>query len=407
MSTANLCVAQSGLSVFVKDAKAANRERLYKSLISTINKNLSLPLTPDTEENWIDAFNAIELTRYTSPWIESKIRSAFNDIVLRTVDFQKSLVEIAYSNYPAALNKEIIQLSSIAQDAKLYAMCVEYLVASGANISASKKEVKLRLTKDPGNAILQQLCNRLNSPGAKEQLPSIKDLLKHPFFDTAVVVFSFQRKNRNYPGITIIRDTAGQFVKDDYGNIFTVTQLARSITNLPGYISNGNTPQGIFRMFGTAVSKSAFIGPTPNIQLTMPVETSIWHFMNDSSIADTVWSIDWYKKLLPDSWKNYLPFYEVYYAGKAGRTEIIAHGTTVDPTYYKGQPYYPLTPTLGCLCTKELWSAEDGSRQESDQQRLMDALQKAGGANGYYIVIELNDQQKPITPEEILTFINK
>ncbi len=403
---ANTCFAQSGVPLFVKDTKAASRERLYKSLINTINKNLSLPLTPATEENWMDAFNAIELTRYTSPWIESKIRSAFDGIVLRSVDFQKALAEIAYSNYPAVFNKEIIQLSGAAQDAKLYAICVEYLAASGANTSAYKKEVKLRLTKDPGNAILQQLCNRLDRFELKEQLPSIKDLLKHPFFDTAVVVFSFQRKNRNYPGITIIRDTAGQFVKDDYGNIFTVTQLARSITNLPGYISNGNTPQGIFRMFGTAVSKSTFIGPTPNIQLTMPAETSIWHFMNDSSIADTVWSVDWYKKLLPKSWKNYWPFYEAYYAGKAGRTEIIAHGTTVDPTYYKGQPYYPLTPTLGCLCTKELWSAEDGSRQYSDQQRLMDALQKAGGANGYYIVIELNNEQKPIATEEILALLN-
>lgn len=399
-------IAQTNVPVLVKDTKAASRERLYKSLINTINKNLSLPLTAETEENWIDACNAIELTRYTSPWIETKIRSAFNGIELKSLDFQKILVELAYSNYSFSFIKEITQLSGIAENEKLYAMCVEYLIAAAsANIVAIKKEVKLRLAKDPGNAILQQLCHRIERIGTKEQLPSVKDLLQHTFFDSAVVVFSFQRKNRNYPGITVVRDTAGQFVKDEFGNIFTVTQLARSITNLPGYISNGNTPQGIFRMFGTAVSRSTFIGPTPNIQLTMPCETSLQHFMNDSTIADTVWTTDWFKKLLPKSWKNYLPFYETYYAGKAGRTEIIAHGTTVDPTYYKGQPYYPLTPTLGCLCTKELWNAEDGTRQVSDQQRLMDALQKAGGANGYYIVVEINDEQKTVTAEEILPLL--
>lgn len=402
----NDSIAQTNAILFVKDTKAAGRERLYKSLINTINKNLSLPLTADTEENWIDAFNAIELTRYSSPWIETKIRSAFQGIELRSIDFQKILVELAYSNYSFSFIKEITQLSGIAENEKLYAMCMEYLLAdASANITAVKKEVKQRMEKDPGNAILQQLYNRLEASTTKVPLPSVNDLLHHPFFDSAVVVFSFQRKNRNYPGLTVIRDTAGKFVNDEYGNIFTVTQLARSITNMPGYISNGNTPQGIFRMYGTAVSKSTFIGPTPNIQLTMPCETSLQHFMNDSTITDTVWTTDWYKKLLPKSWKNYLPFYGTYYAGKAGRTEIIAHGTTVDPTYYKGQPYYPLTPTLGCLCTKELWNAEDGTRQVSDQQRLMDALQKAGGANGYYIVVEINDEQKTVTAEEILPLL--
>ena len=158
-------------------------------------------------------------------------------------------------------------------------------------------------------------------------------------------------------------------------------------------------------MFGFAVSKSNFIGPTPNIQLTMPAETSIQHFMNDSAITDTVWTENWYKKLLPPQWKNYTPFYESYYAGKAGRTEIIAHGSTVNPAYYKGQPYYPLTPTMGCLCTKEIWNEEDGKRTASDQQLLVNAIQQAGGANGYYIVIELNDEERPVTMEDILPFL--
>jgi hypothetical protein len=203
----------------------------------------------------------------------------------------------------------------------------------------------------------------------------------------------------------IVRDSAGNFVKDAYGNVFSVPQLARSISNLPGYISNGNTPQGIFRMYGTDVSKSIFIGPTANIQLTMPFETGIQHFMNDSAITDSVWTEDWYKKLLPASWKNYFPFYETYYAGKAGRTEIIAHGTTVDPSYYRGQIYYPLTPTLGCLCTKEIWNEEDGTRKQSDQQKLIDALEKAGGADGYYIVIELNDEQRAVDINDILPLL--
>jgi len=67
--------------------------------------------------------------------------------------------------------------------------------------------------------------------------------------------------------------------------------------------------------------------------------------------------------------------------------------------------YYPLTPTQGCLCTEEIWSAVDGKRIESDQQRLVDAVKKAGGANGYCIVIEIDDQQKPVSIKDILPFL--
>ena len=100
-----------------------------------------------------------------------------------------------------------------------------------------------------------------------------------------------------------------------------------------------------------------------------------------------------------------MPLYESFYAGKAGRTEIIAHGTTIDPSFYVGEKYYPQTPTMGCLCAKEIWSDEDGKRLESDQQKLVNALQIAGGAKGYCVVLEIDDAQKPISFDEILSLI--
>lgn len=393
--------------IVVKDTRAVNRERLYKNLLNnTITKNLSLSLADSTEENWMDAFYAMQLTRYKSPWIENRIRQAFVSIQERTVYFQRSLVEMLYDSYPFAFETEVLQLVIGTADTKLFAMGGEYLLRQGEKY---RKQIAMqtwqRMQPDTGNAILKMLFYRLNISPDMKILPPLANLLQHRFFYNDKVVFSFQRRNRNYPGIAMVRDSAGNFVKDAAGNFFSVPQLARSISNLPGYISNGNTPQGIFRMYGTDVSRSNFIGPTPNIQLTMPNETSLRHFMNDSSITDSMWTADWYKKLLPASWQHYFPLYETYYAGKAGRNEIIAHGTTVDPAYYKGQPYHPLTPTLGCLCTKELWNEETGARMHSDQQQLVDALQKAGGANGYYIVIELNDEQRAVDISEILPLL--
>ena len=215
-----------------------------------------------------------------------------------------------------------------------------------------------------------------------------------------MVVYSFQRKNRNYPGLVMVRSKDGKFIKNAAGKYFFVPQLARSCTNMPGYLTNGNTPQGIFKITGFDVSKGSFIGPTTNIQMVLPYEHS-------TDVSDSITQLlgDNYRFLLPVSWKNYYPFYEAYYAGKAGRTEIIAHGTTVNPEYYAKQPYYPLTPTQGCLCTKEIWNTVDGKRTESDQQKLVDAVKKAGGTNGYCIVIEIDDQQKPVSIKNILPFL--
>ncbi len=99
-----------------------------------------------------------------------------------------------------------------------------------------------------------------------------------------------------------------------------------------------------FQCMALMFPMSNFIGPTANIQLSMPVETSLQNFFNDSTISDTIWNIDYYKKLIPEDLKSYLPLYYSYYAGLAGRTEIIAHGTTIDPGFYANKPYFPLTP---------------------------------------------------------------
>ena len=404
-----LITAQTVDTFYSKDTRADNKARLYRNILNNaIIKNLSLPINDSTEENWMDAFWAMELIRYKSPWADSRIYTAFDGVDKRSILFKKSLLELVFSNYPFEFTKEVSQLMYKAEDDKIFAMCAEYLVKVKPELKTVVAAIlvkKLSLNKDA--AILTELNFRINDVPGKTRLPDIRALLHHPFFENATIVFSFQRSNRNYPGLAIVRDSMGNFVKDDYGNFFSVPQLARSITNLPGYLSNGNTPQGIFRMFGIAVSRSNFIGPTPNIQLTMPFETSLQHFMNDSSIIDTTWTTNWYKKLLPESWKKYYPVYGSFYAGKAGRTEIIAHGTTINPDYYKGQLYYPLTPSLGCLCTKEIWDEADGRRIVSDQQKLISALQKAGSANGYLIVIDLNDEQRPVEINEVLKFLNK
>ena len=376
----------------------------------TITKNLSLPLSDSTEENWQDAFNAMEVIDFTSEFAESKAGYAFNDIENRSISFQRALLELVYTNYRGKFLSQTQSLLDKTLDPKIFAMCAEYLIQDSKNDSLknilSKKLVEKFSDTAYKNPILFMLQTRLasNPINRFSSQEVLKEVVSKNFLPKQIVMYSFQRKNRDYPGMVLIRNANGNFVTDSSGNIFHIPQLARSITNLPGYLTNGNTPQGIYKMYGFKVSMSNFIGPTANVQMGMPVELNIQKFFDDTTILDSTWTVDWYQKLIPQKLKEYFPLYNSYYAGLAGRSEIIAHGTTIEPKYYLGKPYYPLTPTQGCLCTKEIWN---GKRMESDQQKLINALLKAGGANGYCLVIEINDKEAPVTIEDLLPYLPK
>ena len=406
-----ISTAQPAAPVYFKGAIKEKKIILQRNIVqNTITKNLSYPLNDDTEEYWMDAFGGMELLQYKSPWADGRISIAFDSIEKRSLVFQRALLELAYTNYPNRFSKQVTSLLNNCTDAKVFAMSAEYLLLNnknplaGINLENKKRQLE---KSDKENAILSQLLFRIQNPAPQGNSNAISAIIGQDFLQNQRILYSFQRKNRSYPGLAIIRDSTGNFTRDENGIIFSVPQLARSISNLPGYLTNGNTPQGIFRMHGFDSSRTTFIGPTANIQLTMPFETSLQHFFNDSTITDSIWTEDWYKKLLTPSLTNYSPLYESFYAGKAGRTEIIAHGTTVDPEYYAGELYYPQTPTMGCLCTKEIWSEVDGKRLASDQQKLVTALQMAGGANGYCVVIEIDDEQKPVTLPEILSLLKQ
>ena len=97
---------------------------------------------------------------------------------------------------------------------------------------------------------------------------------------------------------------------------------------------------------------------------------------------------------------------EAWKAGKIGRTEIIAHGSTIDPEYFRDKPFYPLTPTMGCLCAKELWNVTSGRLLVSEQFNLVSAYTSTAGQKGFLYVVNLDDQQKAVTREEIEKMIN-
>ena len=406
------CLPQTHYAqLYFKGALKANREKVHRNLVQqTINKNLSLPLADSTEENWQSAFNAMEVLRYRNMWIDGKIIAAGQQVHQRSVGFQRAALELFYSLYPDTLYQPVKLLLMQTTDPKIFAMCAEYILQSkrasdDANFLAVK--TKQMLEVNTAHPVLEQLMFSISQLSSANSRPDLSSFFDKNYLKGHNIVFSFQRKNRNYPGLVMVRNSSGNFMMDSLGRYFSVPQLARSVNNLPGYLTNGNTPEGIFRMKGYDVSRASFIGPTVNVQLTMPFEKSPQHFYNDSSITDTTWDLRHYKNLLPKTWQDYFPLFQSYYAGKAGRSEIIIHGTTVNPAYYIKEPYYPLTPTMGCLTSKEFWSEETGHRTESDQQQLINTLIKAGGPDGYCIVINIDEEQRPVLLYDIVPLIEK
>jgi hypothetical protein len=69
--------------------------------------------------------------------------------------------------------------------------------------------------------------------------------------------------------------------------------------------------------------------------------------------------------------------------------------------YFYGKTYYPISPTLGCLCAREIWDAATGKLKESEQLRLVNAFKATADKTGYAIVINLDNKKQPVTAAEV------
>jgi hypothetical protein len=323
---------------------------------------------------------------------------------------RRSLMEVVYALYPTEYQQQVQQHWPQETDSRLLAMMVFYQRGNKAK-GWNEKMVAEKLMADKASydssVLLQQVIKSF-SPVEKTNNPSFISLFRHQAALGCKVVYSLQRPNRNYPGLAIIQNADGRFVRDSTtGRLKTFVQLARSAAGLPYFITNGSTPQGIYRVRGTGTSQNGAIGPTPNLQLNLPFEVVADSFFVHplQSIPNDSIFLAVYQQLLPANWQTGAML-EGYYAGKCGRGAIIAHGTTLDPWYYQGMPFYPCTPTLGCLCAKEIWNPGTGRLVQSDQLDMVNAFLSTPGTDGYLFVINLADKNSAVTPEEVAALVN-
>jgi hypothetical protein len=369
-----------------------------------IGATFKQPLDSISEDKYREACWAISQFLFRSEEIENGYAKLFSGYTTIETSTKRAFLEAVYGTYPVEYKKEIEQLIKTETNPKLFAMQAIYLLRMDNSIGNSNRLKQSMISKFPKYkelVLLNELDKYLQNhvTASKQPTPSLIPLFQYQKTMGQKIIYSFQRWNRDYPGLAIVQNADGSFAKDTSGRLLVFEQLARSASDLPYFITNGSTPQGIFSIQGTEVSHNNFIGPTPNIQLLMPGEADsiFWNTPYDS-LQDPLTN---YLNLLPESWRNYQPITESFYAGKAGRTEIIAHGTTIDPDYFKDKPFYPLTPTLGCLCAKETWNIFNGKFLQSDQFNLANTFLSTPGSTGYLFVINIDNRQKAVSREEI------
>lgn len=315
----------------------------------------------------------MELMLYKPAGYEKLLPGQLKQLPKLSAEFQRSFLEMLYTLYQNDYATGVEEIWMQLATSKNKTMALEYLANAGIFPSVSET--------DPFRSSLWFSAYQQRLKQTKRKKLSQEMFLDKSFLPGQVVLCSFQSADRNIHGYLMIRGENGRWLTDRSGQPYRFPQLARSISNLPYYLTNGNTPQGLYKITGFDTAHNNWIGPTTNLQMVMPFEYNNLFFGTDTSYNN------YYSMLLGKPLTKYSALWESFIAGKIGRSEIIAHGTAIDPKFYKGQKFFPNTPSLGCLCSPEEWS-EKGERVYSAQQDWINVLLEKKLDPRYLIVAE-------------------
>ncbi len=280
-------------------ALKSSRKIFKKELDEQIDNVFSSKLNKRTEKAWTSLFRKVGLQLYKTNKIYNAIKLASQYSLSGNVKFQRAIVETIITLYPSDFKTIIDSLFDTTTDPILYSYLVNYY--SNQNLFNKNEYITKTKKRFPNWEKIPQL-NYLVYYLEQDSIstPSLYDIFSNKFIEGKTIIYSIQRKDRNYPGITIIKKPNGEFVKGDNDTIFYVKQLALSVTNLPGYLSQGNTPQGIFSVVGYYNSPTPSIGPTAAVLTRIPYEVPIklWYH---KTVSKSYWDIADYKNLLPKS----------------------------------------------------------------------------------------------------------
>ncbi len=369
------------------DGERALRERA----VADIRARMALPAGPERDAALPRLFDLVAQYNVETATARPLLLAALPTLGQRDAEAQRALLTAAHTLYPQEAAPLIWPLLPQLSTSKPFAIAAYTLLQADA--AAGPRLLALVPAQFPAwadDARLTALMQRLQPQAAPQ--PPLADLLAAPIRPGFPVIYSLQRAGRQQMGLALVRGADGRFVRDARGQLYTSPQLALARTGLPGTITNGNTPQGLFTIVGAGTATNPNIGPTPYLHSKLPTEASPAEFEHVDATGRAAWDEALYDTYLPPSWRVWAPFKEAWLAGRAGRDELLIHGTTINPAYYAGTSYFPGTPQQGCVISNEDWDAATGRLLTSRHLTLAQAYAAAGARPdlaGYLVVVEV------------------
>ena len=403
----------------------AGERAVYETEIANLRAVLALPPGPEADEKIPGALSAAAHFNVERDLVRERLLALVPASHEKSPAYQRGLLSAAHTMYAKDVAPLIPDLLPKIKTPREFAIG-SYTLLRASDTSQQRGWLSERMRDSfpdwAAEPRLQALNRRLTVDPHDDlsRRPPLVDLLAAPIVAGYPIVFSFQRRDRERMGMALVRGADGRFVRNADGTYFNIAQLAMARTNLPGTITNGNTPQGLFVIRGTGTATNRWIGPTPYLESMLPVEAPVVLFSQpqlrdvprdpnaeaheDARFAANKreWTEAQYMRFLPPSWRDYFPMKEAFLAGHAGRDEILAHGNTINSAYYRGENFFPSAPSAGCLVAMEYWSKDDGTLVHSDQLALVKAFVSGGTDVGYLVVVEIDDQPRPVVLADVI-----
>ncbi|MCB0753352.1 MAG: hypothetical protein KDC52_17910, partial [Ignavibacteriae bacterium] len=204
--------------------KKENKNEYYEDLIKNINSSLNLPLDKNYDK-WNQAIKDAESIFFDEPIIRNALQYVLNQKIDKNLKLQRTALEAAFTLFENDFSESINNIYEISSDKISLAVAIQYLKRNNFNQRSSSfyiNEIKNRFNDYYSDPLLTNLLYDLENPASKkfENYPNLADLFEHPFQKGKTIIYSIQRKNREFIGLTIIKKPDGTFVKNEDGTVF-------------------------------------------------------------------------------------------------------------------------------------------------------------------------------------------
>ncbi len=252
-------------------AMSVDGERaLREAAVADIRARIALPPGPERDAALPKLFDLVAQYNAEIDAARPLLLEALPTLGQRDADTQRALLTAAHTLYATDAEPLLWQLLPQLTQSKPFAIAVYTLLQ--ARPGTAPTLASITWTQFPNwadDARLAALIWRL-LVYADPPSPPLPDLLAAPLRPGYPVIFSLQRTDRQEMGLALVRGADGRFVRDASGQLFASPQLALARSGLPGTITNGNTPQGVFTIVGAGTATNPNIGPRPTCTASCP-----------------------------------------------------------------------------------------------------------------------------------------